>query len=481
MVLHAIKFVRPHRFAALGLGLSLAGCMAPEAALQRGIAVPAHYDASTSEKAALSQHWPKLFGSSELEKLTSQAVAGNFDIAIASAKIQQARAQVQVNGAALAPNLSGYGDASRAMSPGTAHAKNPPFNSSVGNSFDLGLTASYMLDFWGKNAAGVESAQDSLIADTFNRDVVQLSTLTAVTNAYLQSLAAQDRLRIARENVKITEEVLDAIRGRLKVGTSTALDEVSQQVLNSNAKASIPALELVVQQSRNTLAVLLGQTPESLKLSGGSLANLRVPRISAGLPSQLLTRRPDLAQAEAQLAAQKANVIVARAAMLPNVQLAGKLGLQSLTLQNLLRPEAALASLASSITQPIFDGGNLQGQLDSNRAVQEQLLLAYRKSIISAFADVENALAAVRLQSQHEQLQSEAVKSSRRAYDINTKILKEGTIDLVNLLNSEQSLFNAQDALVQIRLAKFQAYVSLTQALGGGWQMPVNIKETTKP
>ena len=451
--------------------LPLAACMAPEPETGRGVALPAQFLNTTGAKTSLPRGWPKLFGSPELARLSAEALSDNFDIAVASAKIAQARAQLSQSGAALQPQLSGYGDASRSLSPGTARAKNAPFNSTANNSFDLGFTASYILDFWGKNASGVEAAKDQLVATEFDRDTVRLSTLAAVSNAYLQILASQDRLRIARENIRLAEEVLEAFRGRIKVGTSTALEEASQEVIATTARAVVPALELSVQQSRNALAVLLGQVPERVKINGGGLGSLRVPRISAGLPSHLLTRRPDIAAAEARLLGQKANVEVARAALLPNVSLNGKLGLQSLTLQNLIRPEAILASLASSLTAPIFDGGNLQGQLDADRAVQQQLLFTYRKSIIQALADVENALAAVRLQTRHEALQNEAISASRRAYEINLTALKTGTIDLVSLLNSETSLFNAQDALVQIRLSKFQAYVSLIQALGGGWDM----------
>ena len=451
--------------------LPLAACMAPEPETGRGVALPAQFLNTTGTKTSLPRGWPKLFGSPELARLSAEALSDNFDIAVAGAKIAQARAQLSQSGAALQPQLSGYGDASRSLSPGTARAKNAPFNSTANNSFDLGFTASYILDFWGKNASGVEAAKDQLVATEFDRDTVRLSTLAAVSNAYLQILASQDRLRIARENIRLAEEVLEAFRGRIKVGTSTALEEASQEVIATTARAVVPALELSVQQSRNALAVLLGQVPERVKINGGGLGSLRVPRISAGLPSHLLTRRPDIAAAEARLLGQKANVEVARAALLPNVSLNGKLGLQSLTLQNLIRPEAILASLASSLTAPIFDGGNLQGQLDADRAVQQQLLFTYRKSIIQALADVENALAAVRLQTRHEALQNEAISASRRAYEINLTALKTGTIDLVSLLNSETSLFNAQDALVQIRLSKFQAYVSLIQALGGGWDM----------
>ena len=190
------------------------------------------------------------------------------------------------------------------------------------------------------------------------------------------------------------------------------------------------------------------------------------------LPSQLLLRRPDVAAAEDRLIAAGANVEAARKAFLPSVQLTGNGGLQSLVFQNLFRPEAAFGSVAASITQTIFDGGTRQGQLDLERGLQEELLQNYRSAIISAFSDVENALVAVRLTTEHERLQVLAVAASRKAYQITDQRLREGTIDILTVLNTQQSLFQAQDQLSQIRLQRFQAYSSLFQALGGGWTRP---------
>jgi multidrug efflux system outer membrane protein len=235
-------------------------------------------------------------------------------------------------------------------------------------------------------------------------------------------------------------------------------------------RAVIPTIELLIGQNRNTLAVLIGRAPEHANIRGGSLNRLAYPRVTPGLPSELLTRRPDLRQAESFLAAADANVYAARAAMLPSIQLTGNGGFQSNALRTLFNPESAFYSLAAGVAQPVFDGFRLKGLLNVQQGRQEELLQLYRRTVISAFADVENALIAVQQLAERERRQLEVVASSRRAFDLSETRLREGTIDLVTLLNTQQTLFQAQDLLVQIRFARFQAVVSLFQALGGGWQ-----------
>jgi NodT family efflux transporter outer membrane factor (OMF) lipoprotein len=217
------------------------------------------------------------------------------------------------------------------------------------------------------------------------------------------------------------------------------------------------------------LAVLAGHTPESLQLRGGSLRSLKVPGVQAGLPVALMLQRPDIAAAEWRLSSQQANVRAARAAFLPTITLTGSLGLQSVTLKNLLRPDAVAASLAEGLTAPIFSGGNLEGQLQQAEGRQIEALEIYRKAILTALSDVENALVAVEQTTSRERLQGNVVEASRRAYLITEERLREGTIDIVTLLNTQLTYFQAQDLLVQVRLQRFQAVVSLFQALGGGW------------
>ena len=225
-------------------------------------------------------------------------------------------------------------------------------------------------------------------------------------------------------------------------------------------------------QAKTAIALLTGRSPESLKIAGGSLDRLKTPAIPAGLPSQLLRRRPDVGAAEAALSSTDADVLSARAALLPTITLTASGGFESAFLQTLLRPEAAFGSVAGGLAQPLIDGGNLRGQLDLARGKDIEALQDYRKAVIQSLVDVENALIAIAQNIDHERRLAAVVKSSKEAYDISRARLKEGTIDIVTVLTAEQTLFSAQDALAVVRLAHFTAIVSLVQALGGGWTHP---------
>ncbi|TDR87274.1 efflux transporter outer membrane subunit [Enterovirga rhinocerotis] len=406
--------------------------------------------------------WATGFGSAELNRLVAVAMAQNFDVEAAIARINQAEAQAVIASSALFPFLGGTGDGSRVQ---TATRAGPVISNRVG----LGLTASYELDLFGKNRFAARAADDSARASRFDRDTVALATMAAVANTYFDVLSAQDRLRIAQENLRIAQRVLDAVRSRLGAGTGTALDTAQQESVVATQRARIPPLVQAVQQNRNTLAVLMGRTPESVAIKGGSLNALRIPSPRPGLPSALLLRRPDIGLAEASLASAEASVASARAAFFPTIQLTGSGGFQSVALRSLLGPNTAIYSAAAGLTQPIFDGAALKGRLDFERGRTAELAAAYKKAIVQSLADVENALIAVRQTAELEARQRDAVAASRRALDITETQLRAGTIDTVTLFTVQTTLFNAQDALAQARLLRFNAAVSLFQALGGGF------------
>jgi NodT family efflux transporter outer membrane factor (OMF) lipoprotein len=331
---------------------------------------------------------------------------------------------------------------------------------------------SYEIDFWGKNRAALRAAEETAVATRFDREVVALTTVASVANSYFQVLAAYDRLRIARENLAAATRVFNLIKQRSDVGTASALDVAQQESLVNIQRASIPPLEQTLRQTIAVLAVLVGRTPESVNIRTGSMNRIAVPPVTPGLPSDLIAQRPDIREAEALLASANANVYSARAAFFPSIQLTGEGGYQSAILKALLRPESAFFNLAAGLTQPILDGARLQGQLDFQKGRQDELLQLYRKSIVNGFADVERALIAVQQTARRERLQRDVVASSRKAFEISETRLREGTIDLVTLLSTQQTLFQAQDTLAQARLDRLQAVVGLFQALGGGWQMP---------
>jgi NodT family efflux transporter outer membrane factor (OMF) lipoprotein len=258
----------------------------------------------------------------------------------------------------------------------------------------------------------------------------------------------------------------------VSVGTASDLELSQQEGVVATQRAAIPPLEQTFRQSGSTLAILIGRAPEFVRIRGGSMYRLSIPRVTPGLPSELLIQRPDIREAEANLASAHANVLSARAAFFPSIQLAGEFGYQSAILKTLLQPQSAFYTITGSLTQPIFDGAKLLGQFELAKGRQEELLQNYRKAVISAFADVDNALIAIQETTMRERLQRDVVRFARRAFQLSEQRLREGTIDLVTVLTTQQTLFQAEDALAQVRLARLQAILSLYQALGGGWAVP---------
>jgi multidrug efflux system outer membrane protein len=438
--------------------VGLSGCVTADRA-DLALDVPVNYRAAprpAGKPPALD--WWRGFGSRELTGLVEQAQTQNLDIAAAVARIAQADAQTRITGAPLLPIVDLDASASRSRSGGVER----------GN-YTAVLNASYEIDFWGKNRAALRSAEQLAIATRFDRDVVALSTVATVANTYLQILAAQDRLRIARENLANASSVLDLIRERLAAGTATSLDIAQQESVVAQQRAAIPPLDQQLRQNQATLAVLLGEPPVRVLVRGGSLFRLAVPRAAPNLPSELLLQRPDIRAAEADLAAAEANVENARAALFPSITLTGDGGFTSAALKTLFRPENAIYSVAAGLTQPIFDSGRLLAQLDLQKGRRSELLQVYRSTAINAFADVERALVAMQSLAQQERLQRQAVDTAKRASDIAQTQLRGGTIDLTIVLNTQRTYFGEQDALAQVRLLRLQAAVSLFQALGGGW------------
>ncbi len=458
----------------LCLMLPLGGCLLTDKP-EPGLDIPQAYDGgprnpAMAEAALPPLDWWRGFRSRELTEIIEEARAANLDIAAAVARIVQADAQARMAGAPLLPNVGLNSSASRSRaSQTTGGGTTGGSGGSERDSLSATLSASYEIDFWGKNRSALRAAEETAVASRYDREVVGLTTVVAAANAYFQVLTAQDRLQVARENLQSASRVLNLIQQRLNAGTASALDTAQQESLVNTQRAAIPPLEQTLKQNRNALAVLMARSPESVRIRGGSLRSISYPRVTPGLPSELLAQRPDIREAEAQLAAANANVANARAQMLPSITLTGESGYQSAVLKILLRPESAIYTAAAGLTQPIFDGLRLQGNLDLQKGKQDELLQNYRKAVISGFADVENALDGIRQTALRERLQRDVVTSSRRAFEISEQRLNQGTIDLVTVLQTQQSLYQAQDALVQARLAHVQAIVSLYQALGGGW------------
>ena len=459
------------RIATLFCGLSLAhmltGCI-PSEPIDLGINVPSAYRAAPKIPPGPPPplDWWRSFGSGELTKLIEEAHRANFDIAAAVARIIQADAQSKIAGAPLLPNVGLDASATRTR---TSQADGGSGGRSEGSSFRAALSASYELDFWGKNRALSRAAQQNAIAARYDRDTVNLSAIASVATAYFLVVSSQERLRLQRRNVESANRVLTLIKQRFEAGTASALEVAQQETLVAQLRATIPLIEQILGQNMATLALLVGRAPTSLTVHGTGFYGLGLPRVGPGMPSSLLTQRPDIQFAQALLASADANVEAAHAAFYPSIKLTGEYGVMSSALKNLFTPQAIFYQIASSLTQPIFDGWLLEGQLEQAKGRQVELLNLYRKAIVSGFVDVEKALIAIATSAEAERLQKQVVETSQRAFNIGETRLREGTVDLVSLLVIQQSLFQAQNNLIDARLARLNAALSLYQALGGSW------------
>ncbi|KQW23563.1 RND transporter [Afipia sp. Root123D2] len=456
---------------------SSSGCILTTDLPDPALDIPAAYksDASRGQEHPPALDWWGGFRSRELTTLIEEAHTVNLDIAAATSRILQADALARQAGASLFPAVDGGLSATRSRSSNTSSSVTSGTTLRRGEvtTYSATLSASYEIDFWGKNRDALRAAEETANANRFDRDVVALTTMASVANAYFQVLAAQDRIATAQRNIASAQRVYDAIKARVDAGTGSDLDLAQQESLLGNQRAQLPPLRQTLAQNQNILATLVARPPQSLRVIGGSLNRISAPRVTPGLPSELLTQRPDIRRQEAQLAAATANVGSARAQFFPSIQLTGQGGYQSAALVALFSPQSAFFSLAAGLTQPIFDAGRIQANFDLTKAQQDELLQTYRKTVVSAFADVDNALVAIRQTTERLRLQRIVVSASRRAFDLSTRQLTAGTADIVTVLNTQLTLFQAEDSLAQAQLARLQAIVSLYQALGGGWMPKV--------
>ena len=425
--------------------------------------------ADTAVAAWPSEEWWRNFRSPELDALIASARAYNNDLGAAVARVVQADAQVRISGSPLLPTLDASATDSyrRAGFSGGSSLRGQRYFDT--RSYSAALQVSYDLDFWGRNRALAQAAQANAVATRFDQVTVALTVVTSVANTYFQVLAAQDRLATQLRNLRDAEQILSAFQVRLTVGTANALDVSQQEALTAAQRATLPNLRNQIEQQRIALGILTGVPPERLLVVGGSLEKLPLPFVAPGLPSELLARRPDVANAEAQLVAENANIRAARAAFFPDVQLTASGGLSSGVLAAITGPGTMVAQLAGSLTQTIFDNGLRRGQLDQAKGRYDELLADYRRAVLQSFTDVEQSLSALRYTTEQEKLERQAIAVAQRSANIARAQLQAGTIDIVTSLNTQVTLYNDLDLLTQIRLAEFQALVNLYKALGGGW------------
>lgn len=460
------------RLTFLAASLLLAACSSPAPRLDSGVQPPSAWQSADTPGALQSnRQWWTQFGSPELERLVEQARLGSYDLAAAVARVRQAEASATIAGAPLLPELKAGLNANRQKlihGKGYSQLDVSPENRSL-DYYDAELSASYEIDFWGGKRAARDSAVFGVQASEFDRATVELTLLSGVANSYTQTLALREQARIAELNLANAQNVLHLVQTRFDAGSATALELAQQKSLVAEQQRRLPLVQQQAREALISLAALLGQPVQALPLPEQSFAQLHWPDIASGVPSDLLSRRPDIASAEARLAAAQADVTVARAAMLPKITLTASLGSGADLAADLLR--TTFYNLSSGLTAPIFNNGRLSAERDKAKARQDELLETYRGAIINGFADVEKALSSIRGLDEQRQWQSEELNQAQTAFDIAQSRYQAGAEDLLTVLQTQRTLYAAQDLNVQLRLSRLQASIALYKALGGGWEV----------
>lgn len=437
--------------------------------------VPTRFAAAPQNAAPVwpQNAWWRGFGSPELNRLIEQAEHHNFSIRIAIAQLEAANAEVRIAGAPLLPSLSGNSSITAAHTGSGSFSGGPiagAGNTSRSRQYAASVQVSYELDFWGKNRDALRAAEEDAAASRFNRDTVALTAVSAVASTWFQILADHDELGIAKKNLAAARGLLAQLHAEFQAGTTDEIAIAQQAALVATQRAAIPNIESQLRQEEIGLGILVGRAPEHLIIHAGSLGAIHIPPLTPGLPSELLTRRPDIAQALATLAAAKANVRAAQAAFFPAISLTGSAGWESTALKALFSPGSLLLSATGSLTQPIFQGGALTGQLAVSRANYRQDLVLYQQAVVQAFTDVEKALTAFHFATQQEAEERIAVKTARAALAAAKAQLSAGVVDVGSVLTAEQTYLNDENTLEQARLTRFLSSVNLYKALGGGWK-----------
>jgi len=442
-----------------------AGCALTEPVVRPEQALPAQWaePARAAEPATpLHDTWWQDFGSARLDAFVTEALATTPDLRIQAERVVQAELALRQAGASLLPSLDVSGGSS---------ARNVDSNESSSTGIDLG--ASYEIDLWGRIAAGVDASRAGLMATRFDCDAARLSISASVATTWFQVLALQERLDIARRNLATAERVLRVVQARYDNGAASALDLSQQRTTVLNQRKAIEPLEVQLRQTRSALAILLGRNPQAGPTPDGAggierLGALQVPAVGAGLPSELLMRRPDLAASEARLAAAAANIAAARAALLPGISLSAGAGVGSAALLALADTTRTL-SISASVLQKIFDGGRLRADVDIQRSRQRELVESHRRAILAALKEVEDVLANGVRDTNQEAAEREILAEAERSLRLAELRYREGADGLLTVLLAQRTLFASQDQLALTRLARLTAAVNLYKALGGGW------------
>ena len=449
----------------------LAGCAVGPNYKRPTVNVPTDYrDSMAAQTTAASslgnEKWWDVYQDPILTQLIHTAIQQNYDVRIAAARVLEAQAQLGITRANQFPSASvGAG----VFSQQSAQVSNlfPAYEVNAGQ---LNLSVIWNLDFWGKYRRQTEAARAQMLASEWGQRAVISSLVANVATAYFQVRALDSELEIAKSTLESRQQSLQLTQTLFRHGSASDLDVSQSEQLVYTASEAIPDLERQIQQEENQLSILLGENPGPIP-RGRTLTEEPVPvPVPAGLPSELLERRPDVRQAEGIIVAANAQIGVAKAAFFPSISLTGMGGLESNQLNRFISAPSQTWYGALSVTQPIFEGGALRSQLRLSRAQYQEAVLSYQQTVQNALEQVSNALIATQKNREFREQQEMLTRAAQRTDQLSEVLYKNGGASYLQVLTSETNDFAAEINLVQAQLNERLALVQLYESLGGGWQ-----------
>jgi multidrug efflux system outer membrane protein len=460
----------------------LAGCTVGPDFLKPTPKMPKEYAEAPKDGTAVKSldisRWWTIFRDPGLDSLIERAVQSNLELQIAEARIREARAQRIVVAAAYYPEIDSSGFYLRTRTSENANTSRVTAIPGGTNLFQAGFDASWEIDVFGGVRRAVEAATANIAVAVENRRDVLVTLLAEVARNYLEVRGSQIRLGVAEKNIFTQQQALGIAQARYNAGLSNELDVAQAKAQLATTEAVVPALETSLRQAIHQLGILLGQSPESLLKELLVMAPIPAgpPQIPAGLPSELLRRRPDIRQAEQELAGATARIGVATANLFPKFFLTGLVGQSSVSGSDFVQASSRYWTIGPTIDWPVFTAGRLRAQVEVQNARQEQAAISYEKTVLTALKDVEDALVAYSKEQSTRESLIQAVKANRQASDIANELYTRGLVDFLNVLVSERAQYSTEDALAQSAQRVSSNLVSLFKALGGGWEVDQGIE-----
>jgi outer membrane protein, multidrug efflux system len=421
---------------------------------------------SDAQNSLGDEQWVQVFREPELQALIRTALTNNYDVRIAAERVLEQQAQVKITRSQEFPQITGGGTAIGATLPGGLGNNIP--NPLVEGSFSL--SAAWNPDFWGLYRRQTEAARAQLLAQSWAQRAVRLTLVQQVVTTYVQLRALDRQLDITKQTLKVRQDSVDLTR-TLESGGSVPLSDLRQaEQLLYTATSEVPQLEQQIQQQENALNLLLGGNPGPVAHTDPNALTPPPQNLPAGIPSQLLERRPDIQQAEQTLVAANAQIGVARAQFFPSLSISGSGGVGGDSLSSIFDPSGKTIYGLGTLTQAIFEGGKLRGQLNLAKATKEEMVLSYQKTIAGAFRDVSNALVAFNKQRVYREQQEKLVAAAQDSSNLARLRYQGGSTSYLEVLTNDSNLYSAQLTLVTAQQGEALTLVQLYSALGGGWQ-----------